>query len=132
MKKTLYYSVKIRELGVMVNQGFIIVKIDNEKPISLEGVFTQDYLVAEIENGSICFKYYSRYEEMGDYEKDWEVTISLDNFELPLNIEVYFKTELQETDAELVIETLRQIVEKTEHQRCESVLKKLKNNNVFI
>lgn len=132
MKKTLYYLVKIRELGVMVNQGFIIVKIDDEELISLEGVFTQDYLVAEIENDSICFKYYSRYEEMGDYGKDWEVTMSLDDFELPLNLEAYFETEPQETDTELVIETLRQIVEKTEHQKCESILKKLKNNNVFI
>ena len=69
---------------------------------------------------------------MGDYGKDWEVTMSLDDFELPLNLEAYFETEPQETDTELVIETLRQIVEKTEHQKCESILKKLKNNNVFI
>ena len=129
MEKTLYYSVEIKEIGAMINQGFIIVKINNGEIISLEGVFTRDYLVAEIEKDNICFKYYSRYEEIGDYEEEWEILMALTDFELPINLEAHIETEYEQ--AIFQIKTLRPIVEQEKKQRCESILEELKNNNVF-
>lgn len=53
MKKTLCYKAVARKTGEMVSDGFIVVEIENRKIISLEGLFTVDYLTSKIDDDII-------------------------------------------------------------------------------
>ena len=125
-KKALYYRVIVREVNRMVNDGFIIANICDGKLFSLEGVFAE---------------YYSRYEALGQYEKQWKIPIQNECFELPLYIETHLLSEEdyenmdkdEEEEYEVIkIETLEQISQNSQKEKYNKILQKFKkNNNVF-
>ena len=139
-EKTLYYRIVIREVDRMVNDGFIIVTICDGKLFSLEGVFSGDYLTAKIDENTVCLEYYSRYEALGQYEKQWKIPIQNECFELPLYIEVHLLSEEdyenmdedEEEEYEVIkIETLEQISQNSQKERCNEILQKFKKNNKY-
>ena len=108
-EKTLYYRVIVREVDRMVNDGFIIANICDGKLFSLEGVFAEDYLTAKIDEDAISLEYYSRYEVFGQYEKQWEIPIQNECFELPLYTETHLLSE--EDYIDLICEGISMIPE---------------------
>ena len=140
-KKTLYYRIIIREIDRMVNDGFIIANICDGKLFSLEGIFAEDYLTAKIDEDAISLEYYSRYEVFGQYEKQWEIPIQNECFELPLYTEAHLLSkedyenmdEDEEEEYEVIkIETLEQISQNSQKEKYNKILQKFKkNNNVF-
>lgn len=140
-EKTLYYRVIVREVDRMVNDGFIIVTICDGKLFSLEGIFSEDYLTAKIDENTVCLEYYSRYEALGQYEKQWKIPIQNECFELPLYIETHLLSEEdyenmdkdEEEEYEVIkIETLEQISQNSQKEKYNKILQKFKkNNNVF-
>jgi hypothetical protein len=140
-KKALYYRVIVREVNRMVNDGFIIANICDGKLFSLEGVFAEDYLTAKIDENTVCLEYYSRYEALGQYEKQWKIPIQNEYFELPLYIETHLLSEEdyenmdkdEEEEYEVIkIETLEQISQNSQKEKYNKILQKFKkNNNVF-
>ena len=142
-EKTLYYRAIVREVDRLVNDGFIIANICDGKLFSLEGVFAEDYLTAKIDEDAVSLEYYSRYEVFGQYEKQWKIPIQNECFELPLYIEVHLLSEEdyenmdededEEEEYEVIkIETLEQISQNSQKERCNEILQKFKkNNNVF-
>lgn len=144
-RKTLYYRVIVREVNRMVNDGFIIANICDGKLFSLEGVFTEDYLTAKIDEDDISLEYYSRYEAFGQYEKKWEISIQKEYFELPIYMEAQVvneqdyitmdNDEYEDEEEEYIIiqiDTIEQISQNYEKERCEEILQYFKkNNNVF-
>mgnify|MGYP004531281657 CR=1 FL=1 len=135
--KTLYYRAIIREYSTMINTGFIIVTICNEKIISVEGVFTEDYFTAKIDEETISLEYYSKQEGCGNLKKEWEVPIELEYFELPINLEAQIL--IKEDEREIInednecrviqIATIEKIVECSQQEEYKNILQKFKNNN---
>ncbi len=128
--KTLYYRAIIREYSTMINTGFIIVTICNEKIISVEGVFTEDYFTAKIDEETISLEYYSKQEGCGNL-------IELEYFELPINLEAQIL--IKEDEREIInednecrviqIATIEKIVECSQQEEYKNILQKFKNNN---
>lgn len=145
--KTLCYWVEIRECGKMVNNGFIIVTFYNDTIFSIEGVFTNDYLTAQIEEDTISLEYYSRKDGIGSYMREWKIPIGMEYFELPLNLKAHLfneedkfeDDELEDDELEdeqsydtILVETIGRILDKSQKDKYERVLEKFKkNNNVF-
>lgn len=143
-EKTLYYRIIVREVNRMINDGFIIVTIYDGELLSLEGVLAEDYLTARIDDDAISIEYYSRHEVFGEYEKQWEIPLQKEYFEMPLYIEAdvsnkqdYMTMDEDEEEEyeeyEVVqIETIEQIFQNSQKERCNVILQEFKkNNNVF-
>ena len=134
-EKTLYYRIKLREVNKMVNDGFIIATIYDGELFSVEGVFAEDYLTARIDEDTICI------EAFGQYEKHWEIPLQKECFELPISIEAHILNEEDYTtmdedeneECEIVqIDTIEQIFQNYQKERCNEILQEFKkNNNVF-
>lgn len=122
MMKTLYYAVKIRDIGFMSNEGFIIVKLEKNKIKSIEGILTEDFIIADINNSSILLNYYAREDDIGEYLKEFSIDLDYNDIEIPLNIRIDldFKT--------VEIQTVKKIEEKDKQNNCEKILQELKNN----
>lgn len=122
MMKTLYYAVKIRDIGFMSNEGFIIVKLEKNKIKSIEGILTEDFIIADINNSSILLNYYAREDDIGEYLKEFSIDLDYNDIEIPLNItiDLDFKT--------VEIQTVKKIEEKDKQNNCEKILQELKNN----
>ncbi len=120
--KTLYYAVKIRDIGFMSNEGFIIVKLEKNKIKSIEGILTEDFIIADINNSSILLNYYAREDDIGEYLKEFSIDLDYNDIEIPLNIRIDldFKT--------VEIQTVKKIEEKDKQNNCEKILQELKNN----
>lgn len=120
--KTLYYAVKIRDIGFMSNEGFIIVKLEKNKIKSIEGILTEDFIIADINNSSILLNYYAREDDIGEYLKEFSIDLDYNDIEIPLNItiDLDFKT--------VEIQTVKKIEEKDKQNNCEKILQELKNN----
>ena len=139
-KKTLYYRIIIREIDRMVNDGFIIANICDGKLFSLEGIFAEDYLTAKIDEDAISLEYYSRYEVFGQYEKQWEISTQKEYFELPIYMEAqvlnkqdHITMDKDENEIEeykdVQIDTIEQISQNYQKERCEEILQNFKKNN---
>lgn len=122
MMKTLYYAVKIRDIGFMSNEGFIIVKLEKNKIKSIEGILTEDFIIADINNSSILLNYYAREDDIGEYLKEFSIDLDYNDIEIPLNItiDLNFKT--------VEIQTVKKIEEKDKQNNCEKILQEIKNN----
>lgn len=120
--KTLYYVVKIRDIGFMSNEGFIIVKLEKNKIKSIEGILTEDFIIADINNSSILLNYYAREDDIGEYLKEFSIDLDYNDIEIPLNItiDLNFKT--------VEIQTVKKIEEKDKQNNCEKILQEIKNN----
>lgn len=120
--KTLYYVVKIRDIGFMSNEGFIIVKLEKNRIKSIEGILTEDFIIADINNSSILLNYYAREDDIGEYLKEFSIDLDYNDIEIPLNItiDLDFKT--------VEIQTVKKIEEKDKQNNCEKILQELKNN----
>jgi hypothetical protein len=98
-------------------------------------------LTAKIDENTVCLEYYSRYEALGQYEKQWKIPIQNECFELPLYIETHLLSEEdyenmdkdEEEEYEVIkIETLEQISQNSQKEKYNKILQKFKkNNNVF-
>lgn len=122
MMKTLYYAVKIRDIGFMANEGFIIVKLEKNRIKSIEGILTEDFIIADINNNSILLNYYAREDDIGEYLKEFSIDLDYNDIEIPLNItiDLDFKT--------VEIQTVKKIVETDKQNNCEKILQEIKNN----
>lgn len=120
--KTLYYVVKIRDIGFMSNEGFIIVKLEKNRIKSIEGILTEDFIIADINNNSILLNYYTREDYIGEYLKEFSIELDYNDIEIPLNItiDLNFKT--------VEIQTVKKIEEKDKQNNCEKILQDIKNN----
>lgn len=120
--KTLYYAVKIRDIGFMANEGFIIVKLEKNRIKSIEGILTEDFIIADINNNSILLNYYAREDDIGEYLKEFSIDLDYNDIEIPLNItiDLDFKT--------VEIQTVKKIVETDKQNNCEKILQEIKNN----
>ena len=80
--KTLYYVVKIRDIGFMSNEGFIIVKLEKNRIKSIEGILTEDFIIADINNNSILLNYYTREDYIGEYLKEFSIDLDYNDIEI--------------------------------------------------
>ena len=121
-KKTLYYKTVIRYIGMMKNEGFIVVEIDDNKIIKMEGIFTGDYLAADIKDDVIMLDYYTREDDMEEYQKEFSIELDINSIELPLNVSA-------ESDfITIEISTEHMILKSDEKVKCERILSEFKNN----
>ncbi len=122
MVRTLYYAITIRYIGLMANEGFIIVKLKDDEIKSIEGVLTNDYLEAEFNNDLILLNYYSRENDIGKYQMEFSIELDSNDIELPLSVSA-------DTDfTEIKINTEYRIVKFNEVSKCNRILKEFKNN----
>ena len=120
--KTLYYVVKIRDIGFMSNEGFIIVKLEKNRIKSIEGILTEDFIIADINNNSILLNYYTREDDIGEYLKEFSIDLDYNDIEIPLNITIDLNSKTVE------IQTVKKIEEKDKQNNCEKILQDIKNN----
>lgn len=126
MQKTLYYDIIFREVGWMYNEGFLIVNLDGERIISMEGVLTCDYIKAKMEKDNLIIKYYALDDYFQTLVEEFKIQICYENLEIPLNIRV---SNYNETTIE--IKTTRKISNNEIKKKYDERLKKFKENNVF-
>ena len=115
--KALYYEVKLRQIGVMSNEGFIIVYIDGDKLIKVEGMFTFDYLQGFNTKGILAIDYYEynifSVDESTTYK---ELFFQLNEKELEFPINRTFR--LKNLNTEVQVCTIRKIDNPSEQKRC--------------
>lgn len=120
-EKTLYYRLLVKVEEIMVNYGFIIVRISNGQLVSLDGVFTFDYLHGNIIDHGICLEYYSG-DQNYQLSEEWSFFIKESDFELPINLIANFSDGVS-----VYIETLKEIKELSEKKKCDETLQRYEN-----
>lgn len=118
MKKTLCYKAVARKTDEMVSDGFIVIEIENRQIISLEGIFTVDYLTSKIYDDIIEFKYYTLNEGFNKYIKTVEIPVRTEEFVLPCTV----------TLGLFEIEMIDRVVDKQLENYYQESLKKLKSS----
>ena len=115
--KALYYEVKLRQIGVMSNEGFIIVYIDGDKLRKVEGMFTLDFLQGFNTKGILAIDYYEynifSVDESTTYK---ELFFQLNEKELEFTINRTFM--LKNLNTEVQVSTIRKIDNPSEQKRC--------------
>ena len=115
--KALYYEVKLRQIGVMSNEGFIIVYIDGDKLRKVEGMFTLDFLQGFNTKGILAIDYYEynifSVDESTTYK---ELFFQLNEKELEFPINRTFR--LKNLNTEVQVSTIRKIDNPSEQKRC--------------
>ena len=115
--KALYYEVKLRQIGVMSNEGFIIVYIDGDKLRKVEGMFTLDFLQGFNTKGILAIDYYEynifSVDESTTYK---ELFFQLNEKELEFPINRTFR--LKNLNTEVQVSTIRKIDKKKKKKRC--------------
>lgn len=115
--KALYYEVKLRQIDVMYNEGFIIVYIDGDKLIKVEGMFTFDYLCAHNIKGNLYVDYYKHNPcstEKNTTYKKFEFVLNSKQLQFPINTIFRFKN----LNTEVQVFTIRKIDNPSEQKRC--------------
>lgn len=107
-EKTLYYRLLVKVEEIMVNYGFIVVRISNGQLVSLDGVLTFDYLHGNIMDNGICLEYYSG-DQNYQLSEEWSFIIKESDFELPINLIANFSDGVS-----VCIETLKEIKDLSE------------------
>ena len=115
--KALYYEVKLRQIGVMSNEGFIIVYIDGDKLRKVEGMFTLDFLQGFNTKGILAIDYYEynifSVDESTTYK---ELFFQLNEKEPEFPINRTFR--LKNLNTEVQVSTIRKIDNPSEQKRC--------------
>ena len=126
MKKTLYYNVICREHYHMYNDGFLIVDIEDERILSIEGILTCDYIKAEGNETHIIMKYYN-FDYSTQTLMEYFMTI------IPQYvIEKIFNIRIMLDDGNIIdITTTRKITNKETKKKYKEILKEFKENSVF-
>ena len=118
MKKTLCYKAVARKTCEMVSGGFIVVEIENRKIISLEGIFTVDYLTSKIDDDIIEFEYYTLNEI-----NTVEIPVRTEEFVLPSTVTLVLKD-----GNKFEIEIIDRVFDKQLENHYQESLKKLKSS----
>lgn len=125
MKKTLYYDIIVRKYYEMYNEGFLIVKIDDERLLSIEGIITCDYIQGEMKEDNIFMVYYALDYESQILIEDFSAIIPKENIEIPINLRMKIGGDVIE------IITKRKITNNAIKKKYEETLKEFKENSVF-
>lgn len=120
-EKTLYYRILVKVEKIMVNYGFITVRISNGQLVSLDGVLTFDYLHGNIMDNGICLEYYSG-DQNYQLSEEWSFFIKESDFELPINLIANFSDGVS-----VCIETLKEIKDLSEKKKCDETLQRYEN-----
>ena len=120
-EKTLYYRLQVKVEEIMVNYGFIVVRISNGQLVSLDGVLTFDYLHGNIMDNGICLEYYSG-DQNYQLSEEWSFIIKESDFELPINLIANFSDGVS-----VCIETLKEIKDLSEKKKCDETLQRYEN-----
>lgn len=123
MKKTLCYKAVARKTGEMVSDGFIVVEIENQKIISLEGLFTVDYLISKIDDDIIEFEYYTLNETFDEYINTVEIPVRTEEFVLPCTVTLVLKD-----GNKFEIEIIDRVFDKQLENYYQESLKKFKSS----
>lgn len=123
MKKTLCYKAVARKTDKMVSDGFIVVEIENRKIISLEGIFTVDYLTSKIDDDIIEFEYYTLNEMFNEYINTVEIPVRTEEFVLPCTVTLVLKD-----GNKFEIEIIDRVFDKQLENHYQESLKKLKSS----
>ena len=123
MKKTLCYKAVARKTCEMVSGGFIVVEIENRKIISLEGIFTVDYLTSKIDDDIIEFEYYTLNETFDEYINTVEIPVRTEEFVLPSTVTLVLKD-----GNKFEIEIIDRVFDKQLENHYQESLKKLKSS----
>ena len=125
---TMTYKVELNINGQnysSYNEGFIIAKFEKEKLISLEGLFTCDYIKSQICNKEVILTYYELSEDYSYLELAFELTIKRAEFELPLIVEAYDEEKF------LQLITTDIYTDKNNIEKCQKNMKDFKTTNLF-
>ena len=123
MKETLCYKAVARKTDKMVSDGFIVVEIENRKIISLEGIFTVDYLTSKIDDDIIEFEYYTLNETFNEYINTVEIPVRTEEFVLPCTVTLVLKD-----GNKFEIEIIDRVFDKQLENHYQESLKKLKSS----
>ena len=107
----------------MVSGGFIVVEIENRKIISLEGIFTVDYLTSKIDDDIIEFEYYTLNETFNEYINTVEIPVRTEEFVLPSTVTLVLKD-----GNKFEIEIIDRVFDKQLENHYQESLKKLKSS----
>lgn len=107
----------------MVSDGFIVVEIENRKIISLEGLFTVDYLTSKIDDDIIEFEYYTLNETFDEYINTVEIPVRTEEFVLPCTVTLVLKD-----GNKFEIEIIDRVFDKQLENYYQESLKKLKSS----
>ena len=107
----------------MVSDGFIVVEIENRKIISLEGIFTVDYLTSKIDDDIIEFEYYTLNETFNEYINTVEIPVRSEEFVLPCTVTLVLKD-----GNKFEIEIIDRVFDKQLENYYQESLKKLKSS----
>lgn len=122
MKKICYNAV-VRYIGKMRNDGFIVVEIENDKIVSVDGMFTNDYIRSILREKHIAIEYYCWDYRIKLYVGEVRVPIKLEEVKLPLNVEI-----TTPEGEEFQIETLEQVTDEELSKYYQEKLEKFKNS----
>lgn len=104
------YRVVLREYDKSFNDGYIIVKFQNKKIKSLEGIFTCDYLTSIISEEYISIIYYALSENGKVLEPKCMVSINLEDFRFPINMNIKLESSIVEVSTQGIIKDKELIV----------------------
>ena len=107
----------------MVSDGFIVVEIENRKIISLEGLFTVDYLTSKIDDDIIEFEYYTLNETFDEYINTVEIPVRTEEFVLPCTVTLVLKD-----GNKFEIEIIDRVFDKQLENYYQESLKKFKSS----
>ena len=123
MKKTLCYKAVARKTDEMVSDGFIVIETENRKIISLEGIFTVDYLTSKVHNDIIEFEYFTLNETFNEYIKTVEISVRTEDFVVPCTVTLRLKN-----GNKFEIEMIDRVLDKQLENYYQESLKKLKSS----
>ena len=123
MKKTLCYKAIARKTDEMVSDGFIVIETENRKIISLEGIFTVDYLTSKVHNDIIEFEYFTLNETFNEYIKTVEISVRTEDFVVPCTVTLRLKN-----GNKFEIEMIDRVLDKQLENYYQESLKKLKSS----
>lgn len=123
MKKTLCYNAIARKTDEMVSDGFIVIETENRKIISLEGIFTVDYLTSKVHNDIIEFEYFTLNETFNEYIKTVEISVRTEDFVVPCTVTLRLKN-----GNKFEIEMIDRVLDKQLENYYQESLKKLKSS----
>ncbi|MEI3395514.1 MAG: hypothetical protein V8R82_07485 [Clostridia bacterium] len=107
----------------MRNDGFIVVEIENDKIVSVDGMFTNDYIRSILREKHIAIEYYCWDYRIKLYVGEVRVPIKLEEVKLPLNVEI-----TTPEGEEFQIETLEQVTDEELSKYYQEKLEKFKNS----
>ena len=107
----------------MVSDGFIVIETENRKIISLEGIFTVDYLTSKVHNDIIEFEYFTLNETFNEYIKTVEISVRTEDFVVPCTVTLRLKN-----GNKFEIEMIDRVLDKQLENYYQESLKKLKSS----